>query len=168
MTKKSKSPKRAQPVCVSSVIWESPSAIYAVDNEAARDQILRRHDVPPVEWMHYLTRPDNEGAQPAIAEVQYYDGGALCIVCFGPEMFKVPGLHVNAMLTITHEAVHVFQRICELLGEEAPGHEVEAYAIERITQNLIDAYMTLQDRRVRAEFKEHLEAQTPTQAEAAV
>ncbi len=151
MPNKSKSPKRAKPVAVSSVLWESPSAIYAVDSQEALDQVLRRCGVPPFEWQSFLTRPDNPGARPALAEVQYYEGGALCVVCFGPEMFEQEVLGTNVILTITHEAVHVFQRICDLLGEDDPGNEVEAYAIERITQNLIDAFMTLKGQRAKTQ-----------------
>lgn len=152
MTQKSKSrkaAKRTRPVSVSSVIWEAPSAIYAVDSEQALHAVLRRCDVPPVQWQGFLTHPSESSAQPALAEVQYYEGGALCIVCFGPEMFERDGLSTETILTITHEAVHVFQRVCELMGEESPGSEVQAYGVENITRNLIHAFMTLKGQRER-------------------
>lgn len=150
MTQKSKSrraAKRTRPVSVSSVLWEAPSAIYAVDSEEALQTLLRRCDVPPVQWQGFLTHPTDSCARPALAEVQYYEGGALCIVCFGPEMFEREELGSETILTITHEAVHVFQRVCELMGEEAPGAEVQAYAIENITRSLINAFMAIKSQR---------------------
>lgn len=44
------------------------------------------------------------------------------------------------LLTIVHEAVHVWQFICQHIGETAPGIEMEAYGIEEITRGLIEAY----------------------------
>lgn len=41
---------------------------------------------------------------------------------------------------LVHEAVHVWQSVCEDMGEDAPGREVEAYAIQNITMNLLAAY----------------------------
>lgn len=41
---------------------------------------------------------------------------------------------------LTHEAVHVFQRYCELVGENAPSREFEAYSIQWIAQCLMWSY----------------------------
>lgn len=145
MTKKSSSTKakRDRPVPVSNVLWAPPVCIYAVATEAARDAILRRYDVAPANWETFLRHPSDSDAPDAEAEVQYYNGGSLIIVCFGPHVLSQEQLGTEAILTITHEAVHIFQRVCEFLGEEAPGREVEAYAIENITRNLIDSFMSL-------------------------
>jgi len=43
--------------------------------------------------------------------------------------------------TLVHEAVHVFQHICEYVGEEIPGEEQEAYGIEAIFSNLYTQYL---------------------------
>ncbi len=145
MTKKSKSPKakRERPVPVSNVMWAPPVCIFAVATKEARDAVLRRYDVPPVDWDSFLKHPTDPEAQDAVAEVQYYNGGSLILVCFGPHMMEPESLGTEAILTITHEAVHIFQRVCEFLGEDAPGREVEAYAIENITRNLIDSFMVV-------------------------
>lgn len=39
-----------------------------------------------------------------------------------------------------HEAVHVWQYIKEHIGEESPGMEQEAYAIQAITHQLFEAF----------------------------
>lgn len=49
--------------------------------------------------------------------------------------------HTNAqslMCTIIHEAVHVWQAHCEVIGERHPGVEQEAYTIERIACVIMD------------------------------
>lgn len=42
--------------------------------------------------------------------------------------------------TITHEAVHVWQFLCQSIGEKSPGIEMEAYAIQHIAGELIKAF----------------------------
>jgi len=41
---------------------------------------------------------------------------------------------------IAHEAVHVWQHICEELNEESPSSEFEAYSIQAICANLFSEY----------------------------
>lgn len=47
---------------------------------------------------------------------------------------------LTVAMVIVHEAVHVWQRIREHIGEDAPGRECEAYAIQAISQEMIAAY----------------------------
>lgn len=47
---------------------------------------------------------------------------------------------LEVILTLVHEAVHVWQFICRYTVEDNPGIETEAYAIEAIAKGLIDAY----------------------------
>ena len=44
------------------------------------------------------------------------------------------------IMTIVHEAVHVWQFICQHIGEREAGIEMEAYGIEGISRGLIEAY----------------------------
>jgi hypothetical protein len=41
---------------------------------------------------------------------------------------------------LVHEAVHVFQRYCEHIGERRPGAEQEAYGIQAIAQELMQSF----------------------------
>lgn len=51
---------------------------------------------------------------------------------------------MEVISTIVHEAVHVWQFICQVIGETDAGMEIEAYSIQRITEMLIDAYCQTQ------------------------
>lgn len=51
---------------------------------------------------------------------------------------------LEVILTIVHEAVHVWQFVCQTIGENAPGIEMEAYGIEEISRGLIEAYCKTQ------------------------
>lgn len=64
-------------------------------------------------------------------------GRTVCIVAIrpGPEQNWV---EIFAM--IAHEAVHVFQRYCEDIGEAQPSMEFEAYSIEKLTIRLVYEY----------------------------
>lgn len=62
-------------------------------------------------------------------------GEKLCkIVCIraweGRDAVEVAGL-------LVHEAVHIWQSICKLIGEAAPSPEFEAYSIQAIAQELM-------------------------------
>lgn len=41
---------------------------------------------------------------------------------------------------LVHEAAHVWQAMCRDMGEEFPSPEFEAYSLQHISMNLIDAY----------------------------
>lgn len=41
---------------------------------------------------------------------------------------------------MAHEAVHVFQHICDDMGENSPSHEFQAYSIQFIFQQLMAAF----------------------------
>ncbi len=45
---------------------------------------------------------------------------------------------VNPVETLIHESVHVFQKICEVLSEECPSDEFEAYTIAYIATTLLE------------------------------
>ena len=64
-------------------------------------------------------------------------GLAIILVAVNP---KPDGDALTVLLTLVHEAVHVWQFLCKHIGEKAPGIEMEAYGIEAISRGLIDAY----------------------------
>lgn len=62
-------------------------------------------------------------------------GKECAIVCIRPNDNDA---QVYALLV--HEAVHIWQRVKELLGEHSPSAEFEAYSIQRISLELIDSW----------------------------
>lgn len=73
------------------------------------------------------------------ASTHYLECGddKVAIVCIGDVATGTKG-QIHAL--IAHEAVHVWQVICEELGETSPSMEFEAYSIQQITQNLLESY----------------------------
>jgi hypothetical protein len=65
------------------------------------------------------------------------DGESAAIVCIKVKP-SYEGPQVAALLV--HEAVHIWQKWCEMYGEANPGTEQEAYAIQFISSELFYAY----------------------------
>lgn len=61
----------------------------------------------------------------------------VCIVCISKQDGRKPSEIVG---TLVHEAVHVWQEYAKYIGEDSPGKEQEAYAIQAIAQQLVQAY----------------------------
>lgn len=66
------------------------------------------------------------------------DDGDLAIIVSIP--LKPKDEDFVVVSTLTHEAVHVFQAWCEHIGEDNPGKEVEAYAVQNIFAHLMGEY----------------------------
>lgn len=60
-------------------------------------------------------------------------GKFAAVVCLGSTEGRKP-IEVAGLLV--HEAVHVWQEHCKHIGEQNPGDETEAYAIQWISQQL--------------------------------
>lgn len=66
-------------------------------------------------------------------------GELCCIVTMrATKRGEVSAIQRSALFA--HEAVHVWQAIRENIDEQSPSHEMEAYAIQAITQELMLAY----------------------------
>jgi len=72
--------------------------------------------------MHWLDNPN---------------GNLVCIVAVRVR----PGLAgIQVASILVHEAVHIWQQFRHRIGEEHPSAEFEAYAIQTISQRLMEAY----------------------------
>jgi hypothetical protein len=64
-------------------------------------------------------------------------GASTCIVCLqgyeGRNPIEVAGI-------LVHEAVHIWQEYCNMIGERNPGVEQEAYAVQSIAQELMSEF----------------------------
>ena len=77
------------------------------------------------------------GADAATHTFENTERGLVCVVCIR-NIEKATPIEVAGVLV--HEAVHVWQRWCESYGEDEPGAEQEAYAIQNIAQILMTEY----------------------------
>lgn len=62
----------------------------------------------------------------------HVESGICCIVCMDGYQEHSP---VEIAGLLVHEAVHVWQRYCESMGEESPGAEQEAYGIQPLLRS---------------------------------
>ena len=64
------------------------------------------------------------------------------VVCLGNTKERT---NAQVLALLVHEAVHIWQEFKENIGEGAPGRELEAYAIQSISQSLITEYFRQKD-----------------------
>lgn len=69
--------------------------------------------------------------------------GEIAIINLSTSVDKYSELELYALLM--HEGVHLWQRICEYVGEETPSAEFEAYAIQTIALNLMKSYKKMKE-----------------------
>ena len=91
------------------------------------EKIRKRMGCPP---------PDvNTGGDATTFLLEHSNGNKACVVYFP---HKKKDLIYQAL--IVHEAVHIWQHIREDIGEVKPSAEFEAYAIQIISQRLLEEY----------------------------
>lgn len=65
------------------------------------------------------------------------NGGVVALVCLDASDISF----AQTVGYLTHEAMHIWQEHCTLIGETDPGKEVEAYGLQGIVENLAYEYM---------------------------
>lgn len=94
-------------------------------------QVLRHLRVQePVKWLH-------AGADATAHFFESRTSGVTVAVCLGSMEGRSP---VQIACLIVHEAVHIWQSYCRDIGETKPGDEQEAYAIQNLSQTLMEEY----------------------------
>lgn len=71
----------------------------------------------------------------ALACCSIYEEQGIAIVCLKEEASPEESISL-----LIHEAVHLWQAHCRWIGEDKPGDETEAYAIQKIASELIREY----------------------------
>ncbi len=136
MKKKTKTPARKRsdsPVWLDRALVRAPMYIALCTSEEAYLKFMRGSTIPKAEWDPWI--PARPGA--VVHFFRTDKGDMQAVVC----MKRVPGIvriQYDAMLV--HEAVHIWQRAREELGENAPSSEFEAYAIQNISTQLLKAW----------------------------
>lgn len=99
-------------------------------SEAEFYAALKDINVPKTDWM---------GSASAHATTHLYEsGGDLAIIVAMQEPPDAGPVEVAAL--IVHESVHVWQMYTRHIGEDRPGDEQEAYAIQNIAGALMHQY----------------------------
>ena len=113
-----------------------PCYIALCTSERAFNAEMKRRGISRDEFKHFL--PPR-----CVACVHHMvddDGRRIEMVCIDGEQSKKSSL-LSVYLTLTHEAVHVWQTMRDAWGEQEPSSEFEAYSIESITELLVLAYL---------------------------
>lgn len=113
----------------------SPYHYGLCKTEKAFRKELKRLCVPKADWPQFLA---SKSANATTHFFEKRDGiGLCCIVCM-PVANGVSKPQICGLLV--HEAAHIWQEIRENIGEQSPSKEFEAYAIQTISQRLMEAY----------------------------
>lgn len=111
----------------------APYMALCLSEKAFQDAARHCHvSVSPGEWLD-LNR------NTAVTHTWEAKGKLICVVCVHPDAQKADPIEVASSLV--HEAVHVFQRMCDSIGEDKPSREFEAYSIERIAERLMREFV---------------------------
>lgn len=87
--------------------------------------------------MHHRGRWVREGSSATCHTYANEDGKMVCLVAMeGWE--KATAIQIVGLLI--HEAVHIWQSMCENIGENEPSREFEAYSIQWISQELMESF----------------------------
>lgn len=103
-------------------------------SEEAFLQVMRKLNIKKgiPEWV-------SPGASATMHEATNSSGQLVCIVCMRDWEDRDP---VSVAGVLVHEAVHVFQKYCEDIGEKTPSSEFQAYSIQYISQQLMNSFRT--------------------------
>lgn len=80
----------------------------------------------------------DEQRQAACVHTWERKGILTCVVCLLPSALGDDPIEVAG--TLVHESVHIFQSLCDSIGERNPSREFEAYSIQRISQELMTEF----------------------------
>ena len=112
---------------------EAPFYFTLATTEEAFHKALRHLNVPRNSWPPFISNAWSD------ATAHLFERGAkltyvVCIrVTDGLSLPQIAAL-------ITHEAVHMWQEARGRLGEKTPSNEFEAYAVQALTQRLLEEY----------------------------
>ena len=122
-----------KPTWLDRSLVEAPFFYTLATNEKAFRKALRHLKVPRGKWPAFVLTPWSD----ATAHAFECEAKLTYVICIrlrdGLSMPQVAAL-------VTHEAVHMWQAARERLGERHPSSEFEAYAVQALTQRLLEEY----------------------------
>lgn len=122
-------------------LFVTPIYYALVVSEAAYYEECASSKISRMEAGTWLKHEDSHATTTFLADA---DGDLFAIVSLN--LAKAQGrTGVQIAGLLVHEAVHIFQRTCDRIGEVSPGSEFQAYAIQRIAQELMGQYIAQVD-----------------------
>lgn len=112
-----------------------PFSYCLVITEKAFERELRRLKIPPKLWPNYV---NSSHANATVHFFQSTRNNDECCIVTLKNWKKHSKTAVLGLLV--HEAVHIWQETRDRMGEHRPSVEFEAYAIQRIAQNLMFSF----------------------------
>lgn len=107
-----------------------PHLTLCLSEDEYRAAMKQLRAAPAVPW-------PAEAALAAMQALENREGDLVCIVCLRQPEGREP---VDVAASLVHEAVHCWQMYAEHIGEDEPGQEQEAYAIQSIAQELMTEF----------------------------
>lgn len=133
MTKRKRGKKRNEWLCRELLTCPYFYTLVLTEKDYHREP--KNIGIPKKHWGDFV----QPGADATVNIFTHTGGKLVAFVCLG----DTDGLDLSQVCgLLAHEAVHIWQRTKRELGEHTPGDEEEAYAVQRITQSLVDSYMT--------------------------
>lgn len=132
--KKSKKPVQSKDVWCNRTLVQNPMYYGLCTDQARYDNEMDYLKVPANKRADFMPNPQ------ADACVHYFkkaDGRECAIVCMRDASKRTP-IEIAGLLV--HEAVHIFQAVCENVGEKYPSSEFEAYSVQWISMELMVRY----------------------------
>ena len=114
-------------------LWQCRYSYGLCLNEKDFQKQLKSMSVPPHQWVSWVT----PGADATTHFLNHPEGAKAAIVCLDTEK-NLNGIQIASVLV--HEAVHIWQEHRREVGEHEPADESEAYAIQALSQRLMEAY----------------------------
>ena len=118
---------RHTPRALSGSLQDCAYKYFLATDEKAFKAILRKFSIYDSDYL-----PTG-----ALACCTIYEEQGLAVVCLKEDL---PLSTEDIYCLLVHEAVHLWQAHCRWLGEDKPGEETEAYAIQKIAGELIKEY----------------------------
>lgn len=118
-------------------LFISPIYYGLCTSEKAFNKELKRLKIPKSQRGDFIS---NEWSD---ATVHYFekDDKEILIVCIDKKKNKEANANpIEIVGLLVHESVHIWQKIKQHIGEDYPSVEFEAYSIQKISQELINAY----------------------------
>lgn len=95
---------------------------------------LRHCQIPPADWPNWIKTDHADATTHFLENPRKH---LVAVVCLR-HRDDVDGVQIASLLV--HEAVHVWQEFRARIGESEPSPEFEAYSIQAISQELMQAY----------------------------